>query len=126
MEKTFSYVVDDGTVAIQKLALADQFRMLLRRLFYDQALELQTDSVLTNEILTLSATLHEFLQTALDPIRRGEKKGLVAAVPSVFLPVLEQVCLSEKYTKYYDVEIIKPHLEYDIPHEIKVILKVKR
>jgi len=125
-ETVFTYVVDDGRIPIQKLSLMDQIRVLLKRLAYDQSSELKSADILTKELLKLKGNLVDFIQKATDPIRKGDKQRVTFSLSSRFNPVLDEVLQSDRYSKYYDIQIERPVLEYDVEHFVKVKMKVKK
>ena len=124
-ERIFTYVELDGKVPVQKLSLADQIRVLFKQLTYDESKELKRDDIFTKEILRLRADLINFIYTATEPIRRGEKQRVRLSISSKFEAVFDEVVESPRIKEYYDVIVNRPDIEYDIPYFIELRLEVK-
>lgn len=124
-KKLFTYVEVDDYTPIQKLSVKDQLRVLIQRLTYDDASELKTEDAVTVNQLTLQANLMEFLHRATDPIRKGEKHKVTVMVSNMFDPVLETVLNSNTIKNYYDIEIQRPDIEYDVKYFITIKMEVK-
>lgn len=123
--KLFTYVEVDDYTPIQKLSVKDQLRVLIQRLTYDDASELKTEDAVTVNQLTLQANLMEFLHRATDPIRKGEKHKVTVMVSNMFDPVLETVLNSNTIKNYYDIEVQRPDIEYDVKYFITIKMEVK-
>lgn len=126
-EVVFTYVVDDGRVPIQKLSLMDQFRVLIKKLFYDESSELKRIDVLTKEEMRLKTNLIQFLTKATEPIRSEGKNSVTFSLHSKFLKPLEEIQkdTASRFYKYYTFEVIKPRVEYDVEYHVKVKMTVK-
>lgn len=124
-QKLFTYVEVDDNTPIQKLGIKDQLRVLIQRLTYDDATELKTEDAVTINQLTLRANLLELIHKATDPIRKGKRHKVTIMVSNMFDPVLEEVLASSTIANYYDVEVQRPDIEYDIPFFVTVKLEVK-
>lgn len=124
-KKLFTYVEVDDYTPIQKLSVKDQLRVLIQRLTYDDASELKTEDAVTVNQLTLQANLMEFLHRATDPIRKGEKHKVTVMVSNMFDPVLETVLNSNTIKNYYDIEVQRPDIEYDVKYFITIKMEVK-
>ena len=124
-ERIFTYVELDGKVPVQKLSLADQIRVLFKQLTYDESKELKRDDIFTKEILRLRADLINFIYTATEPIRRGEKQRVRLSISSKFEAVFDEVVESPRIKEYYDVIVKRPDIEYDIPYLNELRLEVK-
>lgn len=124
-KKLFTYVEVDDSTPVQKLSIKDQLHVLLKQLTYDPANELKNDDIVTAEYMTLKANLSDFLRKATAPIRRGEMHEVIVNIPSVFMPVYEEVVQSHEIADFYTVDAVRPKLEYDIPYDMLVRLRVK-
>ncbi len=121
----YTYVEVDDSTPIQKLKILDQLRVLLKSLTYDEANELKNEDIVTTEYLTLKANLSDFLRKATAPIRKGKKKEVILSLSTYFNPVMDEVLNSREITDYYYVSIVKPKIEYDLPYDVLVRLRVK-
>lgn len=124
-QKLFHFVEVDDSTPIQKLHVMDQLRILLKSFTYDPANELHNENIVTQEYMTLKANLEDFLHQATAPIRKGQRKEVIVSVSSVFNPVFEEVIKSREIASVYDVDIVKPKVEYDLPYDLMVRLRVK-
>lgn len=124
-KKLYSFVEVDDSTPIQKLGLADQLRVLFKQLTYDDANELRNDDIVTQQYMTLKANLSEFLRKATEPIRRGNRHEVIVNISTKFDPVFEEVINSHEIQDFYKVDIVRPKIDYDIPYDIMVRLRVK-
>lgn len=121
----YTFVEVDDSTPIQKLPILDQLRVLLKKLTYDAANELYNDDVVTQEYLQLKANLLDFLRRACLPIRQGKKKEVIVNIASQFNPVFEEVINSHEIKDFYHVDIVRPKIDYDIPYDFMLRLRVK-
>ena len=121
----FSFVEVDDKTPIQKLSLSDQLRVLIKQFTYDPANELRNDDIVTTRYMTLKANLSEFLRQATEPLRAGDKKEVIVNVSTDFNPVLKEVLNSHEIKDFYYVSVVKPKIEYDIPFDYLVRLRIK-
>ena len=124
-KKLYTFVEVDDSTPIQKLKITDQLRVLLKSLTYDPANELKAEDVVTQEYLTLKANLSEFLRRATLPIRKGTKKEVIVNISTMFNPVFNEVITSHEIADFYEVSVVRPKIDYDIPYDIMVRLRVK-
>lgn len=124
-KKLYSYVEVDESTPVQKLKITDQLRLLLRVLTHDDANDLKNDDIATTHVLTLKANLFDIFYRSTAPIRNGQKKNVVVSVDSTFEPVLNEVISSPDIANYYNVQVAKPEIEYDVPYNFLVKLTVK-
>lgn len=124
-KKLYTFTNFDDTTPIQKLSLRDQFRLMIKRLANSDQEQLKAEDAVTSQELTLKADLLEFLYKSTDPVRKGFHKSVTVAISSRFLPVLTVVLESTSIANYYDVNMRKPDIEYDIDYNIFVTLEVK-
>ena len=75
--------------------------------------------------MTLKANLSEFLRKATAPIREGKRREVIVNIANQFDPVFDEVIKSHDIADFYDVQIVRPKIEYDIPFDFMVKLKVK-
>ena len=125
-KKLYSFVEVDDSTPIQKLKIKDQLRVLLKHLTYDAANELKSEDAVTTEIMTLKANLSDFLHKATDPIRRGDKSEVIVNISSQFEPIFKEVITSHEISDFFHVDIVRPKIEYDIPYDFMVRLRVKK
>lgn len=124
-KKLYSYVDVDDSTPVQKLKISDQLRVLLRHLTYDPANELKSEDAVTQELMTLQANLSTFLRKATDPIRSGKCKEVIVNVSNKFDPVWDTVISSHEIADFFDVSVVRPKIEYDIPYDFLCKLRVK-
>lgn len=124
-KKLYSFVEVDDSTPIQKLKIGDQFRVLLKHFTYDAANELKSEDAVTTEIMTLKANLSSFLRKATEPIRRGKRKEVIVNVSNNFDPVFDEVVNSHEIADFFTVDVVRPKIEYDIPYDFMVKLRVK-
>lgn len=124
-KRLFTFVEVDDKTPIQKLSLGDQFRVLLKQFTYDPANELKNDDIVTTEYMTLKANLSEFLRMSTEPLRSGKRREVIVNVSTDFNPVLQEVLNSHEIKDFYHVDVVKPKIEYDIPYDYLVRLRVK-
>lgn len=124
IEKVFSYVKDDGKIAIQKLSLRDQIVLLLRNITRDSYAEQKREEAFMRETLTLKADLWELLLGGTESIRQGKHKSVHFKISSKFDPVFKDVISAPRITDYYKVTVRRPELEYDVEHLFDVWLEV--
>ena len=75
--------------------------------------------------MTLKANLSEFLRRATEPIRKGKRKEVIVNISTHFNPVFEDVINSHEIADFYHVSVVRPKIEYDIPYDFMVRLRVK-
>ena len=75
--------------------------------------------------MTLKADLSDFLRKATNPIRRGKKTEVIVNISNSFDPVFEDVINSHEIKDFFEVSVVRPKIEYDIPYDFMVRLKVK-
>lgn len=124
-KKLYSYVDIDDSTPVQKLKISDQLRVLLKQFTYDPANELKSEDAVTTEMMTLRANLSTFLHKATAPIRAGKHKEVIVNVSNRFDPVFKDVIESREIADFYDVDVVRPKIEYDIPYDFMVRLRVK-
>lgn len=124
-KKLYSYVDVDDSTPIQKLKIWDQLRVLLKHLTYDPANELKSEDAVTTELMTLRANLSTFLKKATDPIRKGKRKEVIVNVSNKFDPVFDEVVKSPEISNFFYVDVVRPKIDYDIPYDFIVRLRVK-
>lgn len=124
-KKLYSYVDVDDSTPVQKLKISDQLRVLLKHLTYDPANELKSEDAVTTELMTLKANLSTFLKKSTDPIRRGQCKEVIVNVSNKFDPVFKEVVESPEIADFFYVDTVRPQIEYDIPYDFMVRLRVK-
>lgn len=124
-KKLYSFVEVDDRTPIQKLKISEQLRVLLKHLTYDDANELKSEDAVTQEYMTLKANLSDFLYKATAPIRKGKKREVVVNIANGFDPVWEDVITSHEFADFYDIAVVRPKIEYDIPYDFMVRLTVK-
>lgn len=122
----YKFVAVDDSVAIQKLPLSDQFRILFRSLTQDETQELEAEDIVTREYLTRKANLLEFLRKATAPIRNGTRKEVIVIISSEFNPVWNEVINSREIKDFYTVTEVRPKVKYDLPYDFMVRLRVKK
>lgn len=124
-KKLYTFVEVNDSTPIQKLKLSDQFRVLLKQMTYDAANDLKNEDIVSRERLVLKANLSEFLRRATEPIRSGNKKEVIVNVSNKFDPVFEEVMDSHEIKDFYIVSVVRPNIEYDIPYDFLVRLRVR-
>lgn len=124
-KRLFTFIEVDDKTPIQKLSLSDQLRVLLKQFTYDPANELRNDDIVTTKYMTLKANLSEFLRKATEPLRNGSKREVIVNVSTDFNPVMEEVLKSHEIKDFYYVSVVKPKIEYDIPYDYLVRLRIK-
>lgn len=125
-KKLYTFVEVDDKTPVQKLSIADQFRVILKKITEDPANELANEDAVTRERLTLKANLTEFLRKSVEPIKRGTRTEVIVEISNIFDPVLDEVLKSKAIRNYYDVDIARPHVDYNIPLNILLRIKVKK
>lgn len=124
-KKLYSFVEVDESTPIQKLKITDQIRVLLKHFTYDPANDLRNEDVVTAEYMRRKANLSDFLRRATLPIRKGEKREVIVNVSTEFQPVFDEVIKSHEIADFYSVAVVYPKIEYDIPYDFMVRLRVK-
>lgn len=125
-KKLYTFVEVDDKTPVQKLKITDQLRVLLKSLTYDAANELHNEDIVTQERMQLRANLTDFLRRATEPIRDGRHSEVIVNISTKFSPVFDEVIGSHEIRDFYDVDIVKPKIEYDIPYDVMVRLRVKK
>jgi ssDNA-specific exonuclease RecJ len=121
-----TYVKDDENVPIQKLSLLDQVLVLFRKMTRDPSEKIRAQSVLSQEDLTLKASLIKFLEGATRSIREGRNECIKLKMSSKFDPVIDSVLSMNKFSKYYKITIQRPEIEYDVHHYYTMWMEVLR
>lgn len=124
LEKVYSYVVVNDNTPIQKLPLLDLLRVIMKELTKNIGAQLDNESVVNKEIMTLQANLYDFLKKATDPIRKGEHSAVLVKVPSLYTPVWKDVINEDLFTRHYNVTVFKPDMDYDLPFDYKILFQV--
>ena len=124
-KKLYSFVEVDDRTPIQKLSISDQLRVLLKHLTHDPANELRTEDSVTTERMILKANLSDFLRKATEPIRAGKKREVIVNISNKFDPVINEVISSHEISDFFEVSVVRPKIEYDIPYDFMVKLRVK-
>ena len=124
-KKLYSFVEVDDRTPIQKLSISDQLRVLLKHLTHDPANELRTEDSVTTERMILKANLSDFLRKATEPIRAGKKREVIVNISNKFDPVFNEVISSHEISDFFEVSVVRPKIEYDIPYDFMVKLRVK-
>lgn len=125
-KKLFSFVEVDDNTPIQKLSVADQIRVAIKKLSKDDAAELEAEDALTYNYLVLQANLNDLIDTALKPVRQGKRSAVSISLSNKFDSVLEEVLDSPSIKEYYNTRVTRPNVDFDIPYFIRVDLEVKR
>lgn len=121
----YTFVDVDDSTPIQKLSIMDQLRVLVKSLTYDAANDLKNEDIVTHEYMTLRANLTDFLRKATAPIRSGKSHEVIVNISTRFNPVFDEVIHSKEIADFYDVAVVTPEIEYDIPYDFMVRLRVK-
>lgn len=125
-KRLYSFVEVDDRTPVQKLKISDQLRVLLKSLTYDAANELHNEDIVTQEYMQLRANLNDFLRRATAPIRDGRHSEVIVNVSTHFSPVFDEVINSHEIKDFFDVDVVKPKITYDVPYDIMVRLRVKK
>lgn len=124
-KRLYTFVEVDDSTPVQKLKISDQLRVLLKSITYDAANDLKNDDIVTQEYMQLRANLTDFLRKATEPIRSGQNHEVIVNISTHFNPVFDEVINSPEIRDFYDVAIVEPKIEYDIPYDKMVRLRVK-
>ena len=124
-KKLFSFLEVTDDTPIQKLSIAEQFRLLVRKLSNSDAEQLKADSAETVYMLQLQADLREFLYKATAKVRNGDEKSVTMEISSKFLPVLNTVLNSPAINPFYTWSISKPEIDLDIDYFFTLTLEAK-
>lgn len=124
-KKLFSFIEVDENTPIQKLSVADQMRVLVKKITADDSAELMAEDAVTMNMLQLKADLLGLLDEALEPIRKGKRRAVSISLSNEFDPVLDEVLNSPRISNYYYVSVQRPDIEYDIAYNIRLDLEVK-
>ena len=124
-KKLFSFLEVTDDTPIQKLSIAEQFRLLVRKLSNSDAEQLKADSAETVYMLQLQADLREFLYKATAKVRNGDEKSVTMEISSKFLPVLNTVMNSPAINPFYTWSISKPEIDLDIDYFFTLTLEAK-
>ena len=124
-KRLYSFVEVDDRTPVQKLKISDQLRVLLKSMTYDAANELHNEDIVTQEYMQLRANLTDFLRRATEPIRDGRHSEVIVNVSTHFNPVFDEVINSHEIKDFFDVDVVKPKITYDVPYDIMVRLRVK-
>lgn len=124
-KKLFSFLEVTDDTPIQKLSIAEQFRLLVRKLSNSDAEQLKADSAETVYMLQLQADLREFLYKATAKVRNGDEKSVTMEISSKFLPVLDTVLNSPAINPFYTWSISKPEVDWDIDYFFTLTLEAK-
>lgn len=125
-KQLYTFIEVDDKTPVQKLSIADQLRVILKKITEDPANELANEDAVTRERLMLKANLTEFLRKSVEPIKKGKRREVIIEVSNMFDPVLQEVLQSKAIRNYYNVEIARPKVEYDIPLNILLRITVKK
>lgn len=124
-KKLFSFLEVTDDTPIQKLSIAEQFRLLVRKLSNSDAEQLKADSAETVYMLQLQADLREFLYKATAKVRNGDEKSVTMEISSKFLPVLDTVLNSPAINPFYTWSISNPEIDWDIDYFFTLTLEAK-
>lgn len=124
-EIVYKYVDLKDDIAIQKLTLLEQIIVVLKRLLYDESIEMKKDDALAVAELELRDTLITYVQNCCKPLREGVSKNVIFTVHSKFGKYLKEVLSMPRFINYYDIYIETPELEYDIEFFYRVKIEVK-
>ncbi len=124
-KRLFTYIEVDDSTPVQKLSVKDQLRVLLKQMTYDPANELRNNDLVTQEYMTLKANLSEFIRHATEPIRSGKYKEVIVNISTNFNPVFKEVINSHEVADFFDVSVVKPKTDYDIPYDFLVRFRVR-
>lgn len=124
-KKLISFVDADDNTPIQKLPVKDLLVLLLKKLTYNEESELKNDDAYTQHIATLYTDCNALIKKSCRLIREGKSKSVTLLVSNKFEPVLNDVLNSSKIKNYYNVEVKKPNIDYDIDYYIRVRLEGK-
>ena len=125
-KQLYTFIEVDDKTPVQKLSIADQLRVILKKITEDPAHEWANEDAVTRERLMLKANLTEFLRKSVEPIKKGKRREVIIEVSNMFDPVLQEVLQSKAIRNYYNVEIARPKVEYDIPLNILLRITVKK
>ena len=123
--RLYSYTKVDDRTPIQKLSIGEQLRVLLRQFTHSSKNELSTEDAVTHAHLTMRANLLEFISKATQSIREGKHTSVTMQISNKFDPVLEEVLSSPTVVNYYNVDVQRPNVEYDVVYFITVTMEVK-
>ena len=124
-KRLYTYTKIDDRTPIQKLSVGEQLRVLLRQMTHSEKNELATEDAVTHANLTMRANLLEFISKATAPIRDGKYTSVVMKISNQFDPVFEEVMNSPNIANYYNVNVERPDVDYDVVYFITVTLEVK-
>lgn len=81
--------------------------------------------VFTSKYLTLKADLTEMLLKATAPLRIGKNETVVISADSKYNYIMDEVLRSPTISKFYEVFIAKPKIDYDVSCNNLVKLRIK-
>ena len=125
-KKLYTYTEVNDSTPIQKLSLKDQFRVILKKLTTTQEDELKNEDTVEEYKMELYANLLDFLNKALKPVREGKRSSVKLQISNKFNPVIEDVLNQDAIKKYYNYNLVRPNIQYDIHFFNTLYLEVKR
>lgn len=124
-KRLYTFIDADDSVPFSKLKIGEQLRILMRKLTYDPAVELAAEDAVTAEYLQLRADLLDFINKAVDPIRKGNHTNVTLAISGKFAVVLDDVIASKELRNYFHIKVSRPKTDYDAHADILLRLEVK-
>lgn len=116
--------VDDNTT-ISTLSLLDQIKLLIAQITHPELEALKGRKLALKKDIAMSATLHQFLQEAIEPLHQPDVDHVIIQLKSKFLPYLEkEINDQDGLGTTYDITVIKQDLDYTLDYV--VLLKIAK
>lgn len=111
---------------LAKLSFFDQINLLIARLNNDETAELKANQRVSQQSLTMQASLENLFRNATKEFDTGKHNSVTLSVSSKFIPYLDDVIDSKHgMGRYYDFEIIKRDLPVNVEYMFTVKIKRK-
>lgn len=123
--KLYDVVTMSDDVPIERLSIKDGLRALLKKIFYNEAEELDAEVTINEAENELIANLLYLIDIATEPIKEGKHRYVKMKIASDFKPVLKEVFSSPDIQNFYNVKITAPDISLDIRYYYIVEMQVK-
>lgn len=113
-KRVFTFIDVNEYTPISQLGILDSLHLILQRLLYSRASELEVEDEVTKAYMTLKADCLKFLYAGAKPLREGLHDTATIELSSEFKPVIKDVIKSPKLKRFYKIDVTYPITEYGL------------
>ena len=111
---------------LAQLSVIDMIRLLFSKMSNNDVALLDANEKVSSVYLKNTASLTEFLEKAIEPLKDGRHNSVTLALSSEYLPYLDSVINETNgLGQFYNIKVENKDLPLSVKYKIKVIITKK-